>query len=105
MCLVLTGWPLLDFRCCQSLRGAAFLMTTGCERPWKTSSFTWPVWTGLVGVAPLRSVVGLDFSQPAKIARTELASRGIHSILQCPIRRSDQGGYGSFGAASVAATA
>jgi hypothetical protein len=46
------------------------------------------------------SVVGKHRQSP-----DEFRARGISLVMQAPIRRSEQGGYGSFGGASVLAGA
>lgn len=80
----------------------ASLKTTGCDRSWKRSALRWPLWAvplerdtvwALVGDA---SVVGKDRLSPDK-----LRARGVLQVMQAPIRRSEQGGYGSFGGAAV----
>ncbi|MFT3769147.1 MAG: hypothetical protein QM820_27215 [Minicystis sp.] len=78
----------------------ARLMTTGCHGGWKTGAFRWPIWTD-----PLpRSVVSSLLTSP-EIVDVEphvLAARGIAIVFESAIRRSDQGGYGSFAPARVA---
>jgi hypothetical protein len=80
----------------------AALKTNGCDRPWKRSALRWPLWGvplerdttwALVGDS---SVVGTDLLPP-----DALRARGVLQVMQAPIRRSEQGGYGSFGGASV----
>jgi hypothetical protein len=80
----------------------ASLETNGCDRSWKRSALRWPLWAvplerdtiwALVGDS---SVVGKD-----RLSPDELRARGILQVMQAPIRRSEQGGYGSFGGASV----
>jgi hypothetical protein len=82
------------------------LRTTACDAEWKSSAFRWPLWT-----APAtRNVVGsmvADSTLVGKVAGvspTALAARGISSLRQSKIRRSDQGGYGSFSAAETLAS-
>ncbi|MGH3764342.1 MAG: type I-G CRISPR-associated protein, Cas3-extension family [Pseudonocardiaceae bacterium] len=81
----------------------ASLKTSGCEKAWKRSALRWPLWTvplerdttwSLVGDA---AVVGKD----RRLSPDQLRARGVLQVMQAPIRRSDQGGYGSFGGASV----
>jgi hypothetical protein len=78
------------------------LKTTGCDRSWKRSALRWPLWAvplerdtiwSLVGDS---AVVGKD-----RLSPDELRARGVLQVMQAPIRRSEQGGYGSFGGASV----
>ena len=84
------------------------LRTTACDPGWKHSAFRWPLWA-----APCtRNVTGSLVADPtlvSQLSRTrlrpdELAARGILSVLEAPIRRTDQGGYGSFGAPDVLAS-
>lgn len=90
--------------------GDLTLMTTGCNRAWKRSALRWPLWSVPLGrdtawsVVGARDVVGETLSQNAgeRATVTELLrARGVTRVLQAPIRRTDQGGYGSFGGATV----
>lgn len=82
------------------------LRTTACDWEWKRSAFRWPLWSVLCTCDVARSIV----ADPALVSRGaalephDLAARGIISVLQAPIRRTDQGGYGSFGAPEVLAS-
>ncbi len=73
------------------------LLTTGCRGSWKTGSFHWPLWSVPLSVAVVRSLVAYEglLDEPAE----KRALRGVFRVLEAPIRRSDQGGYGSFGPA------
>lgn len=79
------------------------LRTTACDPEWKSSAFRWPLWA----VPATRNVVRSLVADPtliapgAKVRPAELAARGISSIRQSKIRRSEQGGYGSFAAAET----
>lgn len=85
----------------QVVRGRAQLVTTGCSSSWKEGTFTWPLWgpghpdgpPGLTA-AVVASLVGDDGL--VRLTVTERSALGVHRMLQAPIRRSDQGGYGSF---------
>ncbi|MGI8721832.1 MAG: type I-G CRISPR-associated protein, Cas3-extension family [Geodermatophilaceae bacterium] len=74
------------------------LETTACSTGWKQGWFRWPLWTSALTPDVIRSVLadetlwGLD--------DTHLRLRGVARVMQAPIRRTDQGGYGSFGAAA-----
>lgn len=77
------------------------VMTTGCRGEWKTGALRWPLWS-----APLtRSVVAALLTSPELFEADPrvLAGRGITVVLEAAIRRSEQGGYGSFAPARVAA--
>lgn len=79
------------------IRGS--LQTTACDRAWKNSAFRWPLWSVPATRDVVRSLVadGTLVSQDARPRPGDLAARGIVRVLQSPIRRSDQGGYGTFG--------
>lgn len=82
------------------------LVTTACDRGWKRSRLRWPVWA-----VPLSEPVILSLlCDPELVAEhregrtvdvAHLAARGILQVLEARVRRSDQGGYGSFGAAET----
>jgi hypothetical protein len=84
------------------------LRTTACDPEWKRSAFRWPVWS----VPCTRNVVSslvadgtlVSQSRRTRLRPDDLAARGIWSVLEAPIRRTDQGGYGSFGAPDVLAS-
>lgn len=72
------------------------LTTTGCSGRWKREQFTWPLWSVPASAAVVAALVGRG-----DLATMSVADRhalGVHHVLRAPIRRSDQGGYGSFGA-------
>ncbi|MGH9026197.1 MAG: type I-G CRISPR-associated protein, Cas3-extension family [Acidimicrobiia bacterium] len=86
--------------------------TTACDRAWKRSAFRWPLWSVPIDRDTARSVVADPALVGARDQRTaphrrsvdgpsELAARGILRILEAPIRRTDRGGYGSFGGAET----
>lgn len=70
------------------------LQTTGCWGTWKEGSFVWPLWEVPISARVVRSLLadpGLrDQSEESRRAR------GIFRVLEAPIQRSDQGGYGNF---------
>jgi len=78
------------------------LVTTGCGRDWKTARFRWPLWKLPATTRAIAGLVGdRCFSAEGEELRRSLprlAGRGVFTVLEAPIRRSDQGGYGSFGA-------
>jgi hypothetical protein len=79
------------------------LRTTACDPEWKSSAYRWPLWT----VPATRNVVKSLVADPSLVAKdaslypAALTARGISSVRQSKIRRSDQGGYGSFSAAET----
>jgi hypothetical protein len=76
------------------------IFTTGCRGRWKTGTFRWPMWT-----VPLsRPVIGSMLASPEleSVEPRVLRARGVAVVFESGIRRSDQGGYGSFTPARVA---
>ncbi|WP_437876864.1 type I-G CRISPR-associated protein, Cas3-extension family [Sorangium sp. So ce513] len=76
------------------------IVTAGCSGEWKTGTFRWPIWT-----VPLsRSVVSSVLTSPEvfEVDPGVLRARGIAIVFESAIRRSDQGGYGSFAPARMA---
>ncbi len=69
--------------------------TTGASGSWKFGEFTWLLWSPAVGVNTGRTVVG----QAQTIADNPALGEqlGVSTCLRSTIRRSDQGGYGTFG--------
>lgn len=79
------------------------LKTSGCDRSWKRSALRWPLWTVPLERDTIWSLVGDSevVGKDRRLAPDELRARGVLQVMQAPIRRSEQGGYGSFGGASV----
>lgn len=79
-------------------RGRDRTLTSGCSGPWRRGgAYTWPLWTRPATPHAVRSLL-------AHATGDELAKRSrnyhgwaISSIMRSAIRRSDQGGYGTFG--------
>lgn len=72
------------------------LMTTGCAGRWKEEKFTWPLWH-----VDLTSMVVASLVADGNLAKLDIIERrqlGVFELFRAPIRRSEQGGYGSFGA-------
>ena len=81
----------------------ASLKTSGCDRSWKRSALRWPLWTVPLERDTIWSLVGDSevVGKDRRLSPDELRARGVLQVMQAPIRRSEQGGYGSFGGASV----
>lgn len=82
-----------------AVRGEA-LLTSGCDREWKRGRFRWPVWPMPLTAPVVRSLLCTDLASDSSAM---LNRRGISHVFEAPIRRADQGGYGSFGAPVVIA--
>jgi len=74
------------------------LHTTGCVGGWKSGSFRWGLWTVPLGLDMARTTSRLEL---ANMSAAERAARGLGVVFECGIKRSDQGGYGSFEPAQV----
>ncbi len=73
------------------------LQTAGCADEWR-GTFTWPLWTVPLTAAVVRSLlVDRDL---IPLSEEGLKLRGVSRLLRSQVRRSAQGGYGSFGAAT-----
>ncbi|MGH3870240.1 MAG: type I-G CRISPR-associated protein, Cas3-extension family [Pseudonocardiaceae bacterium] len=81
----------------------ASLKTSGCDRSWKRGALRWPLWTVPLERDTIWSLVGDTevVGKDRRLSPDELRARGVLRVMQAPIRRSEQGGYGSFGGASV----
>jgi len=100
-----TGVPGADWL---AFRGLSFIrvaprgrhiQTTGCFGGWKTGGFRWPLWSPALARETVRSVLALPRIE--LIPERERRARGIAVVFEGRIRRSDQGGYGSFSPAAV----
>ena len=78
-------------------------LTQGASGGWKRGSFTWPIWTRPASHRAVASLLAHSTgAQPGLNERADLyPSWGIARIMQSAIRRSDQGGYGTFGPPEV----
>ena len=68
----------------------------GSGGTWKRGSFTWGVWSKPLDAASVRALIAVGWAPEVRRSRV-----GLFRQFQCAIRRSEQGGYGSFGPASV----
>lgn len=71
------------------------LLTTGCTGRWKRESFTWPLWSVHLTSAVVGSL--LADGGLVHLGVPEREQLGVSEVFRSPIRRSDPGGYGSFG--------
>lgn len=81
---------------------AGKLRTCACAPAWKESEFRWPVWRQPLSRDSVRSLLGdprlVDLTNGvAKDRGVQLAQRSVGRVYAAPIRRTDQGGYGSLG--------
>ena len=74
-------------------------LTQGCSGSWKRGTFVWPLWTvpaSLRSVQSLLAQVAVPDSSNSRRADW-YGAWGLSRVMQSQIRRSPQGGYGTFG--------
>ena len=80
-------------------------LTQGCSGSWKNGWYSWPLWRRPASRHVVRSLLahGYDHSGDAdrESRRSWFRSWGVATVLKSPIRRSSQGGYGTFGPPEV----
>ena len=76
--------------------------TQGCSGSWKAGYYSWPLWRRPASPRAVKSLLAHAYDHPAASNRHRwYRSWGVSTILRSPIRRTDQGGYGTFGPAEV----
>ena len=76
--------------------------TQGCSGKWKDSYYSWPLWQRPALLRAVKSLLAHAHEDPASSSRyLWYRSWGISTVLRAPIRRTDQGGYGTFGPPEV----
>lgn len=75
------------------------LRTAGCGGGWKDGHFTWALWSDWLDVDAIRHACTAP--DPARLTAAARRGRRVAAVLRAGIRRSDQGGYGSFMPAAV----
>ena len=78
-------------------------LTQGCSGSWKTGSYSWPLWRKPASPYVVKSLLAHGYYHSTAPDRDRwFRSWGIFRILRSPVRRSAQGGYGTFGPSEVA---
>ena len=79
-------------------------LTQGCSGSWKYGTYSWPLWCKPASPHAVRSLLAHAYSHDSTTADRSMwfHSWGVFRVLQSSIRRSPQGGYGTFGPPSVA---
>ncbi len=76
-------------------------LTQGCSGSWKRGFYSWPLWHKPASIEAVRSLLAHAFDHEGDRDRTRrrawFRSWGVEMVLRSPIRRSSQGGYGTFG--------
>ncbi len=77
-------------------------ITRGCSGGWKRGEFVWPVWSAPASSRTVDSLLAQVAPEGKEDKRRQwYRAWGINRVQQSQIRRSDQGGYGTFGPARV----
>ena len=77
--------------------------TQGCTGSWKAGWYSWPLWGRPATPRAVKSLLAHAYAHPAASNRDRwYRAWGVSEILRSPIRRTDQGGYGTFGPPEVA---
>lgn len=73
-------------------------LTLGASDSWKRGTFTWPVWTKPASSRAVSSLLAHASARDTELERRSASFRtwGISLVLQSAVRRSSQGGYGTF---------
>lgn len=83
----------------QDVRGRDRTLTLGCSGPWRRGgTYSWTIWTRPASLYAVRSLLMQTSGSDDYISKRHrwYAAWGISHILRSVIRRSDQGGYGTF---------
>ncbi len=74
--------------------------TQGCSGTWKKGHFSWPIWRKPAYPSVVKSLLAHAYDCDRAVDSNRhrwYKSWGISTILRSPIRRTNQGGYGTFG--------
>lgn len=81
--------------------GRGRTLTQGCSGSWKEGYYSWPIWSKPASLNAVRSLLA-HACEPTLTGRYRwFRSWGIEKVFRSPIRRSNQGGYGTFGPPEV----
>ncbi len=81
-------------------------MTLGCTGTWKSGKYAWPLWASPSSLNTVRSLISHAHTRDKDDSGSPdnakwFSSWGITWLLKSAIRRSSQGGYGTFGPPEV----
>ena len=84
--------------------GGGRTLTQGCSGSWKKGYYSWPIWRKSASHLAVKSLLAhASRYDPTSANRSAwFKSWGVSAVLRSPIRRSGQGGYGTFGPPEVA---
>ena len=77
--------------------GRGQTLTQGCSGSWKSGHYSWPVWNKPTRPQTVRSLLAHATHHPDVMDRQRwYRSWGVFKVFRSAIRRSSQGGYGTF---------
>ena len=76
-------------------------LTPGCSGTWKAGYYSWPLWNKPATPNSVGSLLAHACNHSDANRSRWYPSWGVSRILRSPIRRSGQGGYGTFGPPEV----
>ena len=74
-------------------------VTQGCSGGWNNATFSWPLWSEPASLTMVKSLLAQAYKPDKR--EDWLRSWSVFRILSSPIRRTKQGGYGTFGPPDV----
>lgn len=78
------------------ITGRSRTVTRGCSGTWKNSTYSWPIWNRPASFYAVQSLL-MHADDKDKNRHGWFHSWGITKILKSRMKRSGQGGYGTFG--------
>ena len=82
--------------------GESRTLTQGCSGKWKSGYYCWPLWDKPASPRVVKSLLAhTTDGRKESNRRRWYRSWGVSAILRSPIRRTGQGGYGTFGPPEV----
>ena len=82
--------------------GRGQTLTQGCSGNWKAGYYSWPLWCRPASPHSVKSLLAHAYHHPTATDRNRwFRAWGVSKVFRSPIRRSGQGGYGTFGPAEV----
>lgn len=77
-------------------------LTQGFSGTWKGGHYSWPLWRKPAGPYSVKSLLAHAYHDVTTLPCQDwYRSWGVFAVLRSPVRRSNQGGYGTFGPAEV----
>ena len=93
---------ILGMSCFPVFAGRDRTLTQGFSGTWKSGHYSWPLWRKPAGSYGVKSLLAHAYNDGTTSPRPGwYRSWGVFAVLRSPVRRSNQGGYGTFGPSEV----